>query len=172
MKGIVIDPGKAPEICKLPNDSQGLERWLGGPMRVDRFPTQPVGLAGLCDQGARAAARVLGALRDPHLARQRLLWAAAAARLARQRPDRHPQGSDRGPCKAVVRHGGKNEMRKIYDAFAAGKPTAKDDLIRVLADAVYGKQPDAEKIAAARTLLESAFEGARDRARSFDVEVD
>lgn len=45
MKGIVIDPGKAPEICKLPNDSQGLERWLGGPMRVDRFPTQPVGLA-------------------------------------------------------------------------------------------------------------------------------
>lgn len=45
MKGIVIDPGKAPEICKLPSDSQGLERWLGGPMRVDRFPTQPVGLA-------------------------------------------------------------------------------------------------------------------------------
>ena len=63
-------------------------------------------------------------------------------------------------------------MRKIYDAFAAGKPTAKDDLVRVLADVVYGKQPDAEKIAAARTLLESAFEGARDRARSFDVEVD
>lgn len=45
MKGIVIDPGKAPEICKLPTESQGLERWLGGPMRVDRFPTQPVGLA-------------------------------------------------------------------------------------------------------------------------------
>lgn len=63
-------------------------------------------------------------------------------------------------------------MRKIYDAFAAGKPTAKDDLLRVLADVVYGKQPDTEKIAAARTLLESAFEGARDRARSFDVEVD
>lgn len=45
MKGIVIDPGKAPEICKLPNDSQGIERWLGGPMRVDRFPTHPVALA-------------------------------------------------------------------------------------------------------------------------------
>ena len=45
IRGIVIDPGKPPEICKLPNDSQGLERWLGGPMRVDRFPTQPVALA-------------------------------------------------------------------------------------------------------------------------------
>ena len=62
-------------------------------------------------------------------------------------------------------------MNNMYKAFAAGKPTAKDDLIRGLADVVYSKQPDAEKIAAARTLLESAFEGARDRARSFDVEV-
>lgn len=63
-------------------------------------------------------------------------------------------------------------MNNMYKAFAAGKPTAKDDLIRGLADVVYGKQPDADKVAAARTLLESAFEGARDRARSFDVEVD
>ncbi len=63
-------------------------------------------------------------------------------------------------------------MSKIYDAFAAGKPTAKDDLIRALADVVYSKQPDADKVADARTLLEAAFDGARDRAHSFDVEVE
>lgn len=62
-------------------------------------------------------------------------------------------------------------MSKIYDAFATGKPTAKDDLIRALADVVYSKQPDADKVAASRTLLEAAFDGARDRARDFDVEV-
>lgn len=62
-------------------------------------------------------------------------------------------------------------MSKIYGAFATGKPTAKDDLIRALADVVYSKQPDADKVAAARTLLEAAFDGARDRARDFDVEV-
>lgn len=44
MKGIVIDPGKAPEICKLPNDSQGLERWLGGPMRMRPFGKYPAAL--------------------------------------------------------------------------------------------------------------------------------
>lgn len=63
-------------------------------------------------------------------------------------------------------------MSKIYDAFATGKPTAKDDLIRALTDVVYSKQPDTDKVAAARTLLESAFDGARDRAHSFDVEVE
>lgn len=62
-------------------------------------------------------------------------------------------------------------MNDMYKAFATGKLTAKDDLIRELADVVYSKQPDADKMAAARTLLESAFEGARDRARDFDVEV-
>lgn len=44
MKGIVIDPGKAPEICKLPNDSQGLERWLGGSMRMRPFGKYPAAL--------------------------------------------------------------------------------------------------------------------------------
>ena len=45
MRALIIDPGKPPEVCKLPNDSQGIERWLDGPMRVDIFPTQPVALA-------------------------------------------------------------------------------------------------------------------------------
>lgn len=63
-------------------------------------------------------------------------------------------------------------MNDMYKAFSTGKLTAKDDLIRELADVVYSKQPDADKVAAARTLLKSAFEGARDRAHSFDVEVE
>lgn len=63
-------------------------------------------------------------------------------------------------------------MIKIYDAFVSGKLTAKDDLIRALADVVYSKQSDADKVADARTLLEAAFDGARDRARDFDVEVE
>lgn len=62
-------------------------------------------------------------------------------------------------------------MMETYEAFAAGKLTAQSDLICALADVVYSKWPDADKVAAARTLLESAFEGARDRAHSFDVEV-
>lgn len=62
-------------------------------------------------------------------------------------------------------------MSKIYDAFAAGKPTAKDDLIRALADVVYSKQPDAEKVRTARILLAEAAAGAQARRREFDVEV-
>ena len=37
MKGILIDPGKAPEICRLPDTGQELERWLGGPMQMRKF---------------------------------------------------------------------------------------------------------------------------------------
>lgn len=62
-------------------------------------------------------------------------------------------------------------MTDIYGAFLTGKLTARDDLIVALADVVYSKQPDADKVAASRTLLEAAFDGARDRARDFDVEV-
>ena len=67
-------------------------------------------------------------------------------------------------------------MTPNYDAirvaFAAGRPTAKDDLIRALADVVYSKQPDTDKEAAARALLEAAYAGAAEHRRSFDVEVD
>lgn len=37
MKGILIDPGEAPEICRLPDTGQELERWLGGPMQMRKF---------------------------------------------------------------------------------------------------------------------------------------
>lgn len=37
MKGILIDPGKVPEICRLPDTGQELERWLGGPMQMRKF---------------------------------------------------------------------------------------------------------------------------------------
>ena len=61
---------------------------------------------------------------------------------------------------------------KIRVAFAVGRPTAKDDLIRALADVLYGRDPDTDKVCAARGLLESAYAGAAERRRSFDVEVD
>ena len=61
MRGIVIDPGKAPEICKLPNDSQGLERWLGGPVRIKPFSTQPAALAYVpCLAGQAMPTRLYG----------------------------------------------------------------------------------------------------------------
>lgn len=63
-------------------------------------------------------------------------------------------------------------MNDMYKAFATGKLTAKDDLIRALADVVYSKQPDTEKVTVSQGLLNAAFEGARDRARGFDVEVE
>lgn len=37
MKGILIDPGKVPEIRLLPDTGQELERWLGGPMQMRKF---------------------------------------------------------------------------------------------------------------------------------------
>lgn len=37
MRALIIDPGKAPEICKLPDTGQELERWLGGPMQMQKF---------------------------------------------------------------------------------------------------------------------------------------
>ena len=62
-------------------------------------------------------------------------------------------------------------MRKIYDAFAAGKLTAQSDLIRALTDVLRGKRPDAEKVRTARILLAEAAAGAQARRREFDVEV-
>ena len=39
--------------------------------------------------------------------------------------------------------------RKIYDVFAAGRPTARDDLFRALADVLYSRDPDTDKVCAA-----------------------
>ena len=62
--------------------------------------------------------------------------------------------------------------RKIYDVFAAGRPKERDDLFRALADVLYSRDLDTDKVCAARGLLESAYAGAAERRRSFDVEVD
>lgn len=62
--------------------------------------------------------------------------------------------------------------RKIFESFAAGRPTARDDLFRALADVLYSREPDTDKVCTARSLLESAYAGAAERRRSFDVEVD
>ena len=38
MRALIIDPGKAPEItAQLPNDEQGIARWLGGPVKMKPF---------------------------------------------------------------------------------------------------------------------------------------
>lgn len=37
MRGILIDPNRAPEICRLPNTEQGLADWLGGQVRMKPF---------------------------------------------------------------------------------------------------------------------------------------
>lgn len=37
MRGILIDPGCAPKIRKLPNTAQGLNAFLGGEVQIYRF---------------------------------------------------------------------------------------------------------------------------------------
>ena len=38
MRALIIDPGLAPETTtQLPNDEQGIARWLGGPVRMQPF---------------------------------------------------------------------------------------------------------------------------------------
>ena len=44
MRGILIDPGKPPEICNVPDTAQGLERWLGGPVHMRPFGWHPAAL--------------------------------------------------------------------------------------------------------------------------------
>lgn len=45
MRALIIDPGKAPEITtQLPNDEQGIARWLGGPVRMQPFGQHPAAL--------------------------------------------------------------------------------------------------------------------------------
>lgn len=63
-------------------------------------------------------------------------------------------------------------MSDVYNAFATGKTTAKDDLIRAVTDVVCSKQTDAEKVAAAKVLLAESLAGARARRKEFDLEVD
>lgn len=45
MRALIIDPGKAPKITtQLPNDEQGIARWLGGPVRMQPFGQYPAAL--------------------------------------------------------------------------------------------------------------------------------
>lgn len=44
MRGILIDPGEAPEIRNVPDTAQGLDAYLGGHVRVKLFNTQPAAL--------------------------------------------------------------------------------------------------------------------------------
>ena len=45
MRALIIDPGKAPETAtQLPNDEQGIARWLGGPVRMQPFGQYPAAL--------------------------------------------------------------------------------------------------------------------------------
>lgn len=37
--------------------------------------------------------------------------------------------------------------RKIFESFAAGRPTARDDLFRALADVLYSRDPDTDRSA-------------------------
>lgn len=37
MRGIVIDPGEAPKVVKLPNTEQELAHWIGGPVKLKPF---------------------------------------------------------------------------------------------------------------------------------------
>ena len=41
MRGILIDPGKLPEIRNVPDTAQGLDAYLGGSVRVKRFSPRP-----------------------------------------------------------------------------------------------------------------------------------
>ena len=45
MRGILIDPGEAPEIRNVPDTAQGLDAYLGGAVRIKPFSTQPAALA-------------------------------------------------------------------------------------------------------------------------------
>ena len=44
MRGILIDPGKPPEIRNVPDTAQGLDAYLGGAVRIKPFSTQPAAL--------------------------------------------------------------------------------------------------------------------------------
>lgn len=44
MREIVIDPGKAPQIVRMPDDGQALERWLGGDALLRVHPAKPAAL--------------------------------------------------------------------------------------------------------------------------------
>lgn len=37
MRGILIDPGCEPKVCKLPDTAQGLNGFLGGAVQIRRF---------------------------------------------------------------------------------------------------------------------------------------
>lgn len=54
MRGILIDSGKPPEIRNVPDTAQGLDAYLGGPVRVKLFSTQPAALVYLPGLPGRA----------------------------------------------------------------------------------------------------------------------
>lgn len=54
MRGILIDPGEAPEIRNVPDTAQGLDAYLGGPVRVKLFSTQSAALVYLPGLPGRA----------------------------------------------------------------------------------------------------------------------
>lgn len=54
MRGILIDPGEAPEIRNVPDTAKGLDAYLGGHVRVKLFSTQPAAMVYLPGLPGRA----------------------------------------------------------------------------------------------------------------------
>lgn len=54
MRGILIDPGQAPEVRNVPDTAQGLDAYLGGAVRIKPFSTQPAALAYVPCQAGQA----------------------------------------------------------------------------------------------------------------------
>lgn len=64
-------------------------------------------------------------------------------------------------------------MMETYEAFAAGKLTAKDDLIRTIFETAHNRAlPPVQAIAEIRTLLDEAARGSAAYRTGFDVEVE
>lgn len=57
MRGILIDPGAKPVICKLPDTEAGLHRYLGGQPRRVSFGSYPAALLYCSRAGERLPCR-------------------------------------------------------------------------------------------------------------------
>ena len=82
MKGILIEPGKSPEVTSLPDTLQGIEARLQCPCEQKVLPRTPAVLV----FGVRQRA-------EPHLSRAEHLRPHPVLRLAEQHPAAPEQGS-------------------------------------------------------------------------------
>ena len=166
MRGIVIDPGAKPELYRLPDTLQELQRFMGGYAQRCPIDNKFAALFYLPQAGQSLPTRHYNGL---------FLWSALPCGLAQRPHDRPAHAAGRRVAAEIHTCGGNamNEYDAIRAAFAHNRKDAElllHETVRgILAEATSNKVKQLEKIS---LCYSAADTGTAQRKALINMEVE